>query len=117
MHVIIGSGGAMIILPYPNFVERFDGAELVAWEDVPEIYQKKILEGTMTDEDWNADWEYVDYKPIVDVVSEMLNDPKTIRTEDSITFPVAKLSHVHIFRKEYPRCVLRGCNASNPGVV
>lgn len=99
----------MSILPYPNFVERFDGAELVAWEDVPEIYQKKILEGTMTDEDWNADWEYVDYKPIVDVVSELLNSSKA---------PVArKLSHTHIFRKEYPRCMLGGCNASNPGVV
>jgi len=22
-------------------------------------------------------------------------------------------THIHIFRKEYPRCLIRGCNATN----
>lgn len=71
------------IQAYPTAVERFDGAEIVAWDDVPIEYQKKILNGTMTDEDWVAEWD----KP-----------------------PVAKPNnHVHVWRKEYPTCMIKGC--------
>lgn len=40
---------------------------------------------------------------IEDVVSEMLSSGP----------PVAGLSHIHVFRKEYPKCMLKGCRATN----
>lgn len=88
-------------LPVPNYVERFDGAEIVAWQDVPEIYQKKILYGIMTDEDWAADWDVSNAnpsKPIEDVVSDLLN-----------ASPVAKARHIHVWRSEYKTCMIKGC--------
>lgn len=30
------------------------------WVDVPQIIQKKILSGTMTEEDWDMDWDLID---------------------------------------------------------
>jgi hypothetical protein len=42
--------------PYPLYVTRRDQT-IVAWEDVPEHIQKKILSGTMTEEDWGSDWD------------------------------------------------------------
>jgi len=47
------------MLPVPNFVTRADQA-IVAWDDVPIYIQKKILSGTMTEEDWNSDWDSSD---------------------------------------------------------
>lgn len=95
------------IIYHPNVVERSDSI-IVAWDDVPHKYQKKILEGTMTNEDWDADWSIPVKRDIEDVVSDMLN-----------VSPVAKSSygHVHVFRKEYDHCLLKGCNASNPSVA
>lgn len=89
----------------PSVVERSDHI-IVAWDDVPHKYQKKILNGTMTEEDWGADWSISTERDIEDVVSVMLN-----------TSPVAKPNHVHVFRKEYAHCMLKGCNASNPSVA
>jgi hypothetical protein len=44
-------------------------------------------------------------KRIDDIISEMLNDPKS---------PI-KPRHVHVFRKEYDKCLIRGCDApKNP---
>ena len=104
---LIGALKSGNITYYPEYVERFDGAELVAWDDVPEIYQKKILTDTMTDEDWIADWEASNKGPssrdIEDVVSSLLNHP-------SMT---AKPHHVHVWRKEYPTCMIKGCGAVN----
>lgn len=89
------------LLPIPNYVSRYDGAEIMAWDDVPEQYQKKILDGTMTNADWNADWDYRNpQRGIEDVVSGMLNSSPT---------PVAK--HTHVWRKEYNTCMLKGCGA------
>lgn len=90
------------LIPHPDYVERFDGSEFVAWSDVPEVYQKKILEGTMSDQDWVADWDasQKESKPIEDVVSDMLNDADS---------PVAK--HVHVWRKEYRYCMIKGCGS------
>ncbi len=93
-------------------VTKADGT-IVAWDDVPEVIQKKILNGTMTTEDWNCDWDDPMLHPkknITDVVSEMLNDPKVIREDGKTILPVA---HVHVFRKEYPKCMLKNCDASN----
>lgn len=92
------------MLPVPNFVTRTDQT-IVAWQDVPEGIQKKILSGTMTEEDWDSDW---DIKPrlvrdVEDVVSEALNE---------LPMPILKMRHVHVFRKEYPKCLIRGCEAS-----
>lgn len=91
------------MLPVPNFVHRSD-EEIVAWDDVPVDIQKKILSGTMTEEDWISDWDEQEAKSykrdIEDVVSSMLN---------ATPAPVAK--HVHVFRKEYPKCLLKGCGA------
>ena len=82
------------------------------WKDVPEIYQRKILNGTMTEEDWIADWDIppVAKRNVIDVVSDMLNDIAT-----TTTIPVAKTRHLHVFRKDYERCMLKGCDATNPG--
>lgn len=95
------------MLPVPNFVTRPD-EEIVSWPNVPVAIQKKILSGTMTEEDWISDWDELnkveeakDYKrDLEDVVSSMLN---------ATPAPVAK--HVHVFRKEYPKCLLKGCGA------
>lgn len=92
----------------PNYVIRFDGAEAVAWNDVPERYQKKILNGTMTDEDWSADWEVTKlFEPssrdIEDVVSSLLNHP-------SMT---TSTNHIHVWRKEYHTCMIKGCSSVN----
>lgn len=89
----------------PDSVMRTDQT-IVVWNDVPHKYQKKIMEGTMTNEDWDADWSISTERDIEDVVSAMLN-----------TSPVAKPNHVHVFRKEYAHCMLKGCNASNPSVA
>lgn len=90
----------------PNYVKKSD-EEIVAWADVPEKYQKKILNGTMTDEDWVADWETKEKGPssrdIEDVVSSLLNHP-------SMT---TKPNHVHVWRKEYYTCMIKGCGAVN----
>lgn len=80
----------------------------MSWENVPVAIQKKILSGTMTEEDWISDWDELNAVQniktprldIEDVVSDMLNSSPT---------PVAK--HVHVFRKEYDRCLLKGCGS------
>lgn len=87
--------------PEPDYVERYDGADIVAWDDVPEQYQKKILEGTMSNEDWVADWDYAakQGKPVEDVVNELLSEPS----------PVAR--HLHVWRKDYDHCMIKTCGA------
>lgn len=85
----------MLSKPHPQFVLK--NGLIMAWQDVPEIYQKKILEGTMTNEDWEADW-YVPVRKMEDVVSPLLNDVS----------PVAR--HIHVWRKEYRTCMIKGCN-------
>lgn len=91
----------------------------MSWPNVPVAIQKKILSGTMTEEDWISDWDALSAveeinvsttgfkniriqpkRDIEDVVSSMLNDS---------SHPVAR--HVHVFRKEYPKCLLKGCGA------
>lgn len=107
----------------------------MSWPNVPVAIQKKILSGTMTEEDWISDWDELNaveeinvsttgfrniklppdpfslrersYDPppsykreIEDVVSSMLNASE---------HPIAR--HVHVFRKEYPKCLLKGCGA------
>ncbi|MFE1145209.1 hypothetical protein [Streptomyces rochei] len=102
----------------PDHVMRTDQT-IVPWSDVPVAIQKKILSGTMTEEDWDSDWDRVELgieppadpfglrersynRSIEDIVSEALNE-----------LPVAKLGprHVHVFRKEYDKCLLKGCDA------
>jgi len=68
---------------HPNYVTRTDQT-IVAWDDVPVAIQRKILNGTMTDEDWDSDWNV---SPVAD--------------------------HVHVFRKEYDTCMLKNCRAKN----
>lgn len=93
--------------PVPNSVQRSDEV-IVPWEDVPEKYQRKILEGTMTDEDWSADWDIKPKRGVEDVVSDLLNSPVA---------RVNNVRHLHVFRKEYPQCMLRGCSATNPDAI
>jgi hypothetical protein len=88
----------------PDCVLKLDQT-IVKWQDVPEIYQKKILTGTMTDEDWDSDWDIppVAKKPIEDVVSDKLN---------ASSEPVVK--HLHVWRKEYRTCMIKGCGHVRP---
>lgn len=88
----------------PDCVMKMDQT-IVKWQDVPERYQKKIIEGTMTNEDWDADWSTIPVakKPVEDVVSNMLNESPT---------SVAK--HLHVFRKEYRSCMIKGCGHVRP---
>lgn len=82
----------------------------MSWPNVPVAIQKKILSGTMTEEDWISDWDELNEveitdgtkykKELEDVVSSMLNASE---------HPIAR--HVHVFRKEYPKCMLKGCGA------
>lgn len=93
--------------PHPQAVMRSDQV-IVSWPNVPVAIQKKILSGTMTEEDWVSDWDELNAvenvktfkRDIEDVVSDMLNESPA---------PVAR--HVHVFRKEYARCLLKGCTA------
>lgn len=77
----------------------------MSWPNVPVAIQKKILSGTMTEEDWISDWDELSAveatnRTVEDVVSSMLNASE---------HPIAR--HVHVFRKEYPKCMLKGCGA------
>lgn len=45
--------------PHPQCVMKPDQT-VVNWVDVPQIIQKKILSGTMTEEDWDSDWDLID---------------------------------------------------------
>jgi hypothetical protein len=84
---------------HPQYVTRTDQT-IVAWQDVPEYIQQKVLSGTMTEEDWDSDWGIK--RDVEDVISEALCE-----------LPVARIGprHVHVFRKEYPKCLIKGCNA------
>jgi hypothetical protein len=99
---------------HPDHVMRTDQT-IVAWDDVPEYIQKKILSGTMTEEDWSSDWEKRERiivtensKPVIrdveDVVSEMFNDMKD-------RHPKWGPKHIHVFRKEYDYCMIGSCRA------
>lgn len=84
--------------PHPNHTGVFlsDGVRFIAWDDLPVATQDKILEGTMTDEDWKA---IPEKRVVEDVVSSMLNHPST----------TASPHHVHVWRKEYNTCMIKGC--------
>lgn len=43
-------------------------------------------------------------KPIHDVVNDMLMDTRS---------DVSMVRHVHVFRREYSKCLLKGCHAKN----
>lgn len=62
---------------HPSHVMRTDQT-IVAWNDVPEEYQKKILHGTMTEEDWDADWSIdplTDRQKVMEILGRVkLND-------------------------------------------
>lgn len=90
---------------HPNFVTRTDQT-IVAWNDVPEHIQKKILSGTMTEEDWDSDWFFAPKtksRNVDDIVSDMLNDTSKHALWGS--------RHVHIWRKEYNTCMIKDCGA------
>lgn len=45
-------------------------------------------------------------REVKDVISDLLND---------VSKPVIKSRHVHVFRKEYRTCLIRGCYSTPSG--
>jgi hypothetical protein len=103
---IYRSGGKVTYAP--QHVTKRDET-IVAWDDVPVAIQKKILSGTMTEEDWDSEWETSSPVAIFGKVAR-----EHFKDETDIV-PESNPKHTnHVYRREYDKCMIIGCGHVRP---